>query len=369
MSDQPTAAVVKSNVPPLPIVPDRPPTALLASEQVLEQIMAIAKMAVAGGSDMIPQNIKTAPQAAAVMLAGYEIGLRPWTALRHMYIVNGKTEIETRAMVGIVRARDPRIAFEWPEYKSDAVTCILRRPGQKPITVRYTLADANASGQTRKKKKWIGEGQNRKQVEVNGPWQLYPRDMLYAAATKRACRLGAPDLINAIETRAIATDIIDTEYQIIDDVPPSEDPGYNAGDAPGAPLTPEVRDATGGDADEAEWRSLGDYVDENAPVPAAAAAPAEDPDDAGMPAEAPTSAATTAPTDEDLLSGARELLRAIVKDYAPQNVKQLMTKFAGKKTAAGNPAFTQYTRAELEQAIEAMREFVAGAVRQGALDA
>lgn len=280
MSDQPTAAIVKSNAPPLPIVPDRPPTALLASEQVLEQIMAIAKMAVAGGSDMIPQNIKTAPQAAAVMLAGYEIGLRPWTALRHMYIVNGKTEIETRAMVGIVRARDPRIAFEWPEYKSEAVTCILRRPGQKPITVRYTLADANASGQTRKKKRWVGG----RQVDVNGPWQLYPRDMLYAAATKRACRLGAPDLINAIETRAIATDIIDTEYQVIDDVPPSKDPGYNAGDAPGAPLTPEVRDATGGVDDDAEWRSLGDYVDDHTPPPATA--PAEDPDDADMPVDA-----------------------------------------------------------------------------------
>lgn len=70
------------------------------------------------------------------------------------------------------------------------------------------------------------------------------------------------------------------------------------------------------------------------------------------------------------MQGARDLLRAIVRDYAPQNVKQLTAKFAaGKVTAAGNPAFTQYTRAELEQAIEAMREFVAGAAKQGALDA
>ncbi len=344
MSNQQTAgtAIVKSDVPP-PLVPDRPPTAFLASSEVLEQITAIAAMAVKAGTDMLPASIKTPAQAAAIMLAGYELGLRPWTALRHVYIVNGKTEVETRATVGIIRARDPRIRFDWPEYTSEAVTCVLTRPGQQPIRVRYTMQDALASGQARKKKRWVGEGKDRRQVEVNGPWQLYPRDMLYAAATKRACRLGAPDLINAIEGRAIAADVVDAEFSVRDvtgdDPPPSEDPHYNAGDAPGSPLPAEVADATD---TEADWRSLGDVVDEEA---------------RGDDAQASAPPAADAPTPQQ----ARAMWASIVSGYAAQNVARLREKFevAGKTTDAGNIAWSRYTADELASAIEAMRAFVA----------
>ena len=311
---------------------------MLATTQHLDQIKALAAMAVAGGSDMLPKNIKSPAQAAAIMLAGYELGLRPFTALRHVYIVGGRTEIETRAMVGIVRARDPRIGFDWPDYTAEVVTCVLTRPGQKPVKVSYTIADANASGQTRKKKIWVGEGGQRKQIEVNGPWQLYPRDMLYAAATKRACRLGAPDLINAIEGVAAPYDVMDAEYTVRDVTdeaaaapparpPQSVDPSYNAGDEPGSPLSPEI--------EEAEWSAIGEAAD--AAPPAAAQA------------------------EGNALKEAKRLWGE-VQHYAPINIAAVRTDLiaiCAEVTSAGNVAWSKFSDDQLAAAVQKMRAFIA----------
>lgn len=178
----PETTALTNHTPPLPVVADTPPTALLPTTSDLNAMVLISQRAVAA-TGMIPANIKTPDQALAVMLAGWELGLRPMTALRHIYTVNGKTEIETRAMVGIIRARDPRIQFNWPEYTRERVRCQISRPGQPVTDVVYTVDDAKASGQYKP-----------------GVWTQYTRDMLYAAATKRACRLACPDLINAIES-------------------------------------------------------------------------------------------------------------------------------------------------------------------------
>lgn len=202
------------DVPPAALVVGNPGTALLPSRDDMKLMTDIAKTVFAAGGSMVPKHITSAYQALAVMIAGHELGLRPMTALRHVYIVNGKTEIETRAMVGIIKARDGRIQFEWPEYTQDAVTCVIKRQGQHPVTVRYTRDHAKASGQ-------LGKG---------GPWATYTRDMLYAAATKRACRLACPDIINAIDSGMSHT-VTEAEYQ---DVTPDSDPLY---EVPAPPLS------------------------------------------------------------------------------------------------------------------------------------
>ena len=177
-----TTALTTAEAPPPALLVDTLPTALLPSRADID-LMAMIANEVITGSGAVPDGIKTVAQAIAVMLAGWELGLRPMSALRHLFIVNGRTELETRAMVGVIKARRPDVEFAWPEYRHDAVTCVVRRPGQPAVEVRYTREDAQRSGQLAKP----------------GPWQKYTRDMLYAAATKRACRIACPDLINAIE--------------------------------------------------------------------------------------------------------------------------------------------------------------------------
>lgn len=223
-----STAVVKSELPPAPLVVGPPPVALLVGREELTTIWRIAGYVLAA-EGMVPSNIKTKAQAAAIMLAGLELGLRPMTALRHVFIVNGKTDIETRAMVGIIKNRDPRIEFEWPEYTRDAVTCIITRPNQKPVTVRYTTQDAKASGQ------WEGK---------MGIWPKYTLDMNYAAATKRACRIACPDLINAIESNMVPVGAITA--RVIDEPDFDETVGAElareiaAEVAADGPLSPEV---------------------------------------------------------------------------------------------------------------------------------
>lgn len=223
MSENNTA-LAKRDAPPEALVVQQPPTALLPSRDELTLMTAIAEQAVRAVG-VVPTSIKTKEQAVAIMMAGWELGLRPMTALRHVYVVNGKTEVETRAMVGIIKSRRPDITFAWPEYTAEAVTCVVRRPGQPETRVRYTKADATASGQLAK----------------GGPWKSYTRDMLYAAATKRACRLACPDIINGIETsmhtvsEAESLVMPDAEVRVLDDAPaldgiPAD--AYNPGDDP-----------------------------------------------------------------------------------------------------------------------------------------
>ena len=222
-----------------PLVVQPPPTALLPSRDDISLMLAIAETAVKA-QGMVPQNIKTKEQAVAIMMAGWELGLRPMTALRHVYVVNGRTELETRAMMGVIRAKEPAIQFAVPEYTNDAVTVVMTRPGQEPTAVRYTAEDAKRSGQLSK----------------GGPWQSYTRDMLFAAAGKRACRIGAPDLINAIDTAMVAVAAVPADIapapisvRVVDD--PAE--AVNSGDD-GA-LPPEVAAATAEAADPVALRA------------------------------------------------------------------------------------------------------------------
>jgi hypothetical protein len=174
---------------------DVPPAALVVapmhtismfpSEPELNMIVQLAAMAIEAGADFVPRNVKTKAQAIAIILAGREVGLKPLTSLRHINCINGKTDLEARGMMGVCIANDPNIRFETTEYTHQAVTIVMHRPGvlKTPLAVRYTVDEAKKSGQMAKA----------------GPWQTYTRDMLFAAAAKRCCRIGAPDLINGID--------------------------------------------------------------------------------------------------------------------------------------------------------------------------
>src|SRR5207244_565354 len=139
---------------------------------------------------------------AAVLLAGWELGVKPMTAFRHIFVVNGRTEPDAQVMMGLVRAKDPSAQFIFHQYTAEYCDVELRRGGESVIRVMYTIDDAIRSGQTAK----------------GGPWKQYPRDMCAWAAVKRACRLGAPDLVNAIPSvmEGDAADLLEEN----DDLPP-----------------------------------------------------------------------------------------------------------------------------------------------------
>jgi hypothetical protein len=185
------------------------------------EIMRVIATTVSKAAGMVPDWIKTEEQALAVMIAGHEMGLAPMTALRHVYIVNGRTDFDAQILMGMIKAGDPTADFAFERYDAEGCVVVLHRAGKRPLRVSYTKVDAEASGQltpkTRKKydsdawewdpvakKNRIKRGARSTGIEnVDGPWQLYPRDMYAWAAIKRAGRLGAPDVINGIPSHGV----------------------------------------------------------------------------------------------------------------------------------------------------------------------
>ena len=166
---------------PAPLEVSIPPRSL-PTQAELSVMGKIAQTLVQARGHSVPKEIDSAAKAAAVLLAGWELGVKPMTAFRHIFVVNGRTEPDAQVMMGLVRAKDSSAQFIFHDYTADRCKVEVRRGDKHIVTVEYTLRDATASGQMAK----------------GGPWKQYPRDMCAWAAVKRACRLGAPDLVNAI---------------------------------------------------------------------------------------------------------------------------------------------------------------------------
>ena len=174
----------------LEVIKVQPPAALLPTQSELGIISTLAKTVVMARGHAVPTSIDSPAKAAAVMLAGWELGVRPLTALRHMAIVNGRTEPDGQLMVAIVLAKEPDARIEIVELTHERCTMRLRRPS-RGMNVEYTatIEDAKRAGL----------------IKPNNPWSLYPKDMLRLHASKRLCRAFAPDLVNAVSGIEVAS--------------------------------------------------------------------------------------------------------------------------------------------------------------------
>ena len=160
-----------------------PPATMLPTPSDISIIGTLARSVIGAKGHAVPEAIDSPAKAFAVMLAGWEMGARPMTALRHVFVVNGRTEPDAQLMMGIVRARDATAHFVFHERTATACDVELWRHGAKVIRIRYSVEDAKTAGQLQRER---------------SPWRSYPADMCAWAAVKRCCRFGAPDLINAI---------------------------------------------------------------------------------------------------------------------------------------------------------------------------
>jgi hypothetical protein len=157
-----------------------PPAAPLPKRSELDIITFIARRAVAARG-MLPANIKTQDEAFAVMVAGWEFGAKPMTALRHIYVINGKTEPDAQLMMGVVKARDPSARFIFYEATAEACDLELERGGKSVVRLRCAIDEVPKMLR-----------------DKAGPWQQYRGDMIRWFTVRRVCRLGAPDLINTL---------------------------------------------------------------------------------------------------------------------------------------------------------------------------
>jgi len=149
--------------------------------------MHLANFMATSTTSTVQKEIKTPADFLMLFLAGRELGVGPMTAATQLFIVNGRIQMFSQLMLALAKRKDPTVEIRmvWAGDTVDDLACTatLWRKGAAVVEAKYSYADAVRSGQ-------VG-----KQGSV---WKPYPRDMLAWAVIKRALKLGAPDLINAV---------------------------------------------------------------------------------------------------------------------------------------------------------------------------
>lgn len=162
------------------------PVAILPTPQELESMDLIATRAIDAGLIALPEALRGPDKAGvrrAVILAGWELGVKPMTAMRHMVPVEGKVEPDGQLMAAICQSRETDMQFLITEDTDQATTVQLIRPSKRlKVSYRLTVADIERAGLANK-------DNHRK----------YPRNMRRWSCIKNLCRTYCGDLINGIE--------------------------------------------------------------------------------------------------------------------------------------------------------------------------
>lgn len=239
----------------------RPTVAALPTERELKLIDRAAQMAMSGAITL-PRELNTPQKVATVMLYGWELGLKPLTSIRHIFIINGRPQPSAEVMAGMLIAHEPDARLSVVEIDNTHCTLRLLRP-RRHVDAQYTVTWAD-----------IERAKLNKDVAL-----LYPQDRMRWHCTKRLLRIYAPDVINALDVVG-SSELDDGEDEEFD-----ESEFYNDGDRRVNTSTGEIIDA--------EAQQTG---------------PAVEQEQASPPAAAPAKAAKepTAPYD---------LLNAIVKKH------------------------------------------------------
>lgn len=157
-----------------------------------DEAVTFAKMI--ANSDVVPREYKGKHGNILVaMQMGAELGLAPMQALQSIAVINGKPSVYGDSALAIVQATP---SYEWHKEsisgEGDARTalCIVKRKGQDPTEVKFSVADA------KKANLWGKEG----------PWKQYPDRMLQMRARGFALR---DKFADALRGMAIAEEVSD----------------------------------------------------------------------------------------------------------------------------------------------------------------
>ena len=160
-------------------------------------------------TEMVPKTLRGRPSAAlAVMVYGHELGLRPMTALREVFIIDGTPSCSAKLMRALIFRAGHKL--EW--ITTSSTECKLhgeRADGRGTATVTYTLDDAKLA-----------------MLLGKDVWKRYPRAMLAARATSELARLIFPDVTVGYTPEELSRVDLSGEYDYLDveeaDAPPED---------------------------------------------------------------------------------------------------------------------------------------------------
>jgi hypothetical protein len=156
-------------------------------------------------SGLAPKGIDQPTSIMIALQMGMELGLPPMAALQNIAIVNGRPSLWGDAQLAVCRATGEVEEFaEWYEqggkrlprnpvdYTDDTVgVCRVKRRGQEPIEIGFSVADAKRANLWGKQ----------------GPWTQYPFRMLRSRARSYALRDTFGDALRGMMSSDEAADI------------------------------------------------------------------------------------------------------------------------------------------------------------------
>ncbi len=146
-------------------------------------------------SEMCPKGWNEATCIVAI-IHGLEVGMKPMQAIQGVAVINNKPTVYGDALAALARQHPD---FEWMKEDFEgtydepdfAAWCTVKRKGDEPRTVYFSIADATQAG------KW----------DSSGPWKSYPKRMLQMRARSWAIRDMFPDALMGMYSAEEAQDI------------------------------------------------------------------------------------------------------------------------------------------------------------------
>jgi hypothetical protein len=188
-------------------------------------------------SQLVPKDFRNKPEDVLVAIQmGAEVGLPPMQALQSIAVINGRPSLWGDGFLALVVSsplyesheeyyevdgqRRDGVAAEDLKKDTTAAVCTFCRKGRRPVTRRFTIAQAKRAG-------LLGK---------DGPWQTYPERMLAMRARSWAGRDQFPDLLRGIRTTEEA---MDEPPEAVIDVPKEVRRVSEMSRDASAPATPE----------------------------------------------------------------------------------------------------------------------------------
>lgn len=160
--------------------------------QDAEQAFRMAQLIFKSG--FAPKDMQTAEKIVTAIIAGMEIGLKPFQSVQSFAVVNGRPTIWGDAAIGLVEASGYLEDIEETlEGAGDAMvaTCRAKRNTRaSPIIRTYSVADAKTAGLWGK----------------SGPWSQHPKRMLQLRARAFALRDGFSDVLKGMRIQEEVAD-------------------------------------------------------------------------------------------------------------------------------------------------------------------
>lgn len=153
----------------------------------IEAMNAMCKIAAYSGFLSSTAPISNTTQRAAdaffVMMYGRELGIPAMTALKTIYVIDGKPSCSGQALLSLMRKGGMEVEIPDPGTVTTSATVKVKRPGGSWKTFTYTQAMAEAAG-----------------LWTRPTWKKHTAEMLIWRAVSTAARFEGSDIVGALYT-------------------------------------------------------------------------------------------------------------------------------------------------------------------------